>query len=283
MKTREDTPRLLLVDDEVDFLESASKALTRRGFVVEGASDGETALELMDRREYDVAVIDVKMPGIDGIELFHEIQRKFPSLPVIILTGHGTVQQAFETSKKGLHDYLAKPCEMEKLAEICRAAVGSMTRIETKPEAPEPAGALPIRVLLVDDESDFREAMSKVLARRGMEVATAGDGVKALDLMVGALFDVVVLDLRMPGPGGLEVLREIKTRFPTTEVILLTGHPSVALALRGLRQGAFDFVVKPQNVDSLVKKIRAAAARRREAEENRREELVGEILDKNPE
>ena len=84
----------------------------------------------------------------------------------------------------------------------------------------------------------------------------------------------------MPGPSGLEVLQEIKSSFPSTEVILLTGHPSVALALRGLRQGAFDFVVKPQNVDSLARKIREAAGRRRAGDEKRREQLVGEILEK---
>jgi DNA-binding NtrC family response regulator len=277
-----DPIRLLLVDDEMDFLESASKALSRRGFAVETAADGETALEILDERSFDIAVIDIKMPGIDGIELFHKIKHRMPNLPVVILTGHGTVQQAFETSKDGVFDYVGKPCDIEKLAAICREAVTSSSLAHEKPVAPEQAESLPIRVLVVDDEKDFRDAMSKVLARRGMVVATASDGMSALDQMVGSIFDVVILDLRMPGPSGLDVLAEIKKKYPTTEVILLTGHPSVALALRGLRQGAFDFVVKPQNVDAIARKIREAAARRREAETRHREEVVGEILKRDP-
>ncbi len=281
MSNTEGSPRLLLVDDEIDFLESAGKALTRRGFLVEGASDGEAALDIMEHLEFDIAVLDVKMPGIDGVELFHQIKSRFPSLPVVILTGHGSIQQAFQTSKDGVYDYLAKPCDMDKLAEICRAA---LRRNESHAEVKSEVSGedLPIRVLLVDDERDFLEAMSKVLTRRGMDVSVASDGTMALERMKGEVFDVVVLDLRMPGPSGLDVLQEIKTFFPDTEVILLTGHPSVALALRGLRQGAFDFVVKPQNVDSLARKIREAAARRRSNEEKQRAVLVEEILGKYP-
>jgi DNA-binding NtrC family response regulator len=276
----ESSPWLLMVDDEIDFLESAGKALTRLGFKVETVNDGETALELMEHRQFDVAVIDIKMPGIDGIQLFHEIQRKFPSLPVIILTGHGSIQQAFQTSKQGVYDYLSKPCDMDKLAETCRSA---MSRCEERDRATqEPDTELPIRVLLVDDEKDFLEVVRKVLGRRGMDVFTASDGEEGLRRIQSEVFDVVVLDMRMPGPSGLDVLQEIKSTSPTTEVILLTGHPSVALALRGLRQGAFDFVVKPQNVDALARKIREAALRRRAAEAKRQERLVDDLLDKYP-
>jgi two-component system, NtrC family, response regulator AtoC len=113
---------LLLVDDERDFLDAAAAALSRRGFDVDTARSGERAVEMMKQKCPDVIVLDVKMPGIDGVQLFHRLNLVYPDIPVILLTGHGTVQQAFETSKRGVFEYLTKPCDIDDLACVVRRA-----------------------------------------------------------------------------------------------------------------------------------------------------------------
>jgi DNA-binding NtrC family response regulator len=118
--------RVLLVDDEVEFLEATAKALSRRGFVPVTAPGAAIALSLLDERVFDVAVLDVKMPDMDGEQLFAEIRKRHAGLPVVILTGHGTIQQAFRTSKEGVVDYLSKPIDVDELAAMLRGAVDRM-------------------------------------------------------------------------------------------------------------------------------------------------------------
>jgi len=120
----------------------------------------------------------------------------------------------------------------------------------------------PPRVLVVDDEEDFLETMVNRLKRRGLEAKGALSGPEALQMIAAESFDVVVLDVRMPGMDGIEVLREIKNRWPFLEVIMLTGHGSVESGIQGMRLGAFDYVMKPADLEDLLGKILQAHERR---------------------
>jgi signal transduction histidine kinase len=115
-----------------------------------------------------------------------------------------------------------------------------------------------IRLLLIDDEDDFRQTLSKRLAKRGFVVAQASDGMQGLALLEAGHFNVVVLDLKMPGMTGMEVLQKIKGRYPGVEVILLTGHATTASGVEGIKSGAFDYLTKPIELDHLVTKITQA-------------------------
>jgi DNA-binding NtrC family response regulator len=118
-------------------------------------------------------------------------------------------------------------------------------------------------VLLVDDEVDFRELLEKRLRKRHLELLTAGSGEEALAILAGQPVDVVVLDVRMPGIGGTATLREIKRLKPEVEVIMLTGHASVEVALEGMELGAFDYLLKPVSIDELLFKLQDAAEKKR--------------------
>jgi DNA-binding NtrC family response regulator len=128
MKTTDEPVSLLLVDDELDFLAAVKKALSSRGFDVETAENGDRAVERLRQYRPDVVVLDVKMPGIDGVQLFRRIHLVYPEVPVILLTGHGTVKQAFETSKEGVFEYLTKPCDVDELAFVVRQAARGESR-----------------------------------------------------------------------------------------------------------------------------------------------------------
>jgi len=113
-------------------------------------------------------------------------------------------------------------------------------------------------VLLVDDEVEFRDLLAKRLSKRKLRVVTAGDGAEALALLASTPVDVVVLDVRMPGMSGTDVLREIKARQPTVEVVMLTGHAQLDVALAGMELGAFDYLLKPVDLDALLYRLQDA-------------------------
>lgn len=119
-----------------------------------------------------------------------------------------------------------------------------------------------IKVLLVDDETSFAETLSRRLTLRRLEVLTAGSAAEALASLEREEVDVVVLDVRMPGMGGIEATQEIRRIHPTVEVILLTGHASLEASMEGMTLGAFDYLLKPVSIDELIFKIEDAHRRR---------------------
>src|SRR5208283_913883 len=118
------------------------------------------------------------------------------------------------------------------------------------------------RVLIVDDEGEFRETLVTRLKKRNLKVWGAESGRRALDLMETIVFDVVVLDIKMPGMDGIEALEQIKKKKHLAEVILLTGHASIEAGIEGMKLGAFDYLMKPVNIDELLAKIRQAYQRK---------------------
>ncbi|MGD8366826.1 MAG: response regulator [Desulfobacterales bacterium] len=127
------------------------------------------------------------------------------------------------------------------------------------------------RVLLVDDETDFLETIVKRLQKRNTTVAGVQSGFEALDLLQREEFDVVVLDVRMPGMDGIETLREIRKRFPLVEVVLLTGHANMEVAVEGMELGAFDYLMKPVDLDELLYKVQDAHKKKAIQEEKIRQ------------
>jgi DNA-binding NtrC family response regulator len=115
-------------------------------------------------------------------------------------------------------------------------------------------------VLLVDDEEEFVSALAERLSMRGVNVQTALNGETALELIGQKLPQVVLLDVLMPGMGGLETLRAIKAAHPEVRVILLTGHGSTRDGMEGMRQGAMDYLMKPVKIEELMKKLEEAVA-----------------------
>jgi DNA-binding NtrC family response regulator len=113
-------------------------------------------------------------------------------------------------------------------------------------------------ILIVDDEKDYIETLTKRLKKRGLEITGIENGEDALEWLSKKPVDVVLLDVRMRGMDGIQVLREIKNEFPLIEVIMLTGHASTEVAIEGMELGAFDYLMKPVDFDELLYKIQDA-------------------------
>jgi DNA-binding NtrC family response regulator len=115
-----------------------------------------------------------------------------------------------------------------------------------------------LRVLLVDDEVEFVETLAKRMNKRNVKASGVNSGEEALDFLDQYPTDVVVLDVKMPGIDGIQTLREIKLRYPLIEVIMLTGHANVEVAIQGMELGAFDYLMKPMAIDDLLYKVQDA-------------------------
>ena len=134
------------------------------------------------------------------------------------------------------------------------------------------------KVLLVDDEVEFVETFSERLKMRNLEILSAFSGKEALQILESNQdTEVVILDVKMPEMDGIETLAEIKKRYPLAEVIMLSGHADVESAIEGMRQGAFDYLMKPCEMDDIMAKITEAAEKKRQHEEKIIQARIKEI------
>jgi len=124
--------KILLVDDEAVFANNMSKLLTRRGYQVKAVNSGDEALRALMDNSFDVMVLDLKMPGMDGIATMHEMKKLGLFTEVLILTGHGSIDTALEAIQMGAYDYVTKPCEIAELVSKIEAALERKNRSEKK-------------------------------------------------------------------------------------------------------------------------------------------------------
>jgi DNA-binding NtrC family response regulator len=135
------------------------------------------------------------------------------------------------------------------------------------------------KVLLVDDEVDFLDTLSERMRTRGMEVSTSSSGSEALKKVEQESYDVIILDLMMPGVDGLEALKILKEKRPELQVILLTGHASVEKGIEAMKLGAMDFLEKPADLSQLTEKIKKAQAKKMLIVEKQTEEKIKRLLE----
>ncbi|OQX21746.1 MAG: two-component system response regulator [Desulfobacteraceae bacterium IS3] len=128
MQEHKDRIRVLLVDDEKEYTKVLTNRLTKRGLEVSKADSGSQAIQILRKEDFDVAVLDLKMEDMDGIEVLKIFKKMDPQLMVIMLTGHGSEQAAKEGMEFGAFDYLTKPCELEELLVKIREAYQARTR-----------------------------------------------------------------------------------------------------------------------------------------------------------
>jgi DNA-binding NtrC family response regulator len=302
---------VLLVDDEEAYVKTLAERMEMRDVGSRVALSGEQALQMLEDEPPDVMVLDLRMPGIDGMEVLERVKQKHPHIEVIILTGHGSDREEKEARRLGAFEYLQKPADTKHLLKTVRAAWKkslqaaaefikdsqeefdrSMTAAafaeagapemarETMQEsstrqadeAHEPtAGATDtsaqaLKVLFVDDEEDFVRTMAERMEMREVGSEVALDGQQALQMLEDEVPDVMVLDLRMPGIDGLEVLRRVKKMYPQMEVIIMTGHGSEVDEAEARRLGAFDYLRKPVDINDLMEAVRNAGRAGREVE-----------------
>lgn len=285
--------KVLLVDDEEDYVNALADRMDLRDLRSQVALSGEEALLALKTAPPDVIVLDLRMPGMQGMEVLEKVRKDHPHIQVIILTGHGGEKEEKEARRLGAFDYFQKPADTGELVDTIRGAwrrsiqaakevikesaesfdrsmtaaalaeggmpdeAQELAKRKKKPsERPEKPGGL--KVLLVDDEEDYIRTMAERMEMRDMGSDVALTGEEALSMLSEDVPDVMVLDLRMPGMGGMAVLGAVKKQYPALEVIILTGHGSEKEEVEARRLGAFDYLQKPVDIVDLMESIRRA-------------------------
>ncbi|HEX7372823.1 MAG TPA: response regulator, partial [Thermodesulfobacteriota bacterium] len=229
---------ILIVEDEFSIRESLQNWLVDLGYQVEVAREGEEALKRIGEKDFDVLILDLRLPGKDGLQVLKEARAKKPKLHGIIITAYPTVEKAVEAMKGGAVDFLPKPIDLSYLEKL----------VEEKTQG---AGAPMKPILVVDDEASMRESLRDWLKDLGYEVEIAADGEAALKLISEKDYGLLVLDLKLPGKNGIEVLKEARQRRPGLRGIIITAFPSVDTAVEAMREGAIDYLSKPFTLSEL--------------------------------
>jgi CheY-like chemotaxis protein len=229
-------PRLLVVDDEVDTCRNLSDILTDLGYQVDVAHDGPSALELVRRNAYDVALLDLRMPGMDGLELFHRIRQLRAGTVGIIVTAYAGTDTAERALAAGAWQVLAKPVDFSRLLALVEEAVGQ-----------------PL-VLVVDDDPDLCRSLRDVLGERGYRVCLAHDQDAAATQLRDTAFRVVLIDMRLPHGDGAGVYRLVRQANPQARTVVITGFRGEMeqRVEQVLRQGADAVCYKPFDVGHLL-------------------------------
>ena len=197
---------ILLVDDEPQFLESVAERVRLKGFEVLTAANGAEALEVAAKQDIHLAVVDLKLPDMDGLVVITKLKERQPHVRTILLTGYG--DDKLRQATQSLNSTYFEKQEMGGFWDFLKR----MRRL--------PA------VLLVDDEPQFLDTVSERIQLKGFEVHTAINGEEALRLAAEIEFAFAVVDLKLPDMDGLEVVTKLKGLQPSLDTILLTGHGS---------------------------------------------------------
>jgi DNA-binding NtrC family response regulator len=202
--------KILIVDDERLILELLVETLNAVGYEAYGAYDGQEALERLKSEKFDLVIADVVMPVLNGISLLVQIQKEFPDLPVVIITGHAYEDVIKEVDRAGAAAFLAKPFRISKVEQIVESTLGK------KKES--------IAVLVVDDDPIFLDFLGDSLKCRGYAPLKAHNAEEALAF--ARLYPVrfAIVDIGLPGRSGLELAQELKGVNPNFPVVLVTGQ-----------------------------------------------------------
>ena len=235
---------VLVVDDDVDTCRNLSDILTDLGYRVDCAHDGPSSLDLIRRNAYDVALLDLKMPGMDGLTLYREIKKLRADTVAIIVTayaGSGTAEEALAT---GAWHVLPKPLDFPKLLGLVDVAV-------TQP-----------LVMVVDDDHDLCANLWDLLRERGYRVGLAHSERDAAERLKDRSFKVVLIDMKLPEGDGSRVFQLVRQANPQARTVVITGHRSEMdrLVQQVMKEGADAVCYKPFDMPQLLTTLQQLAA-----------------------
>jgi two-component system, NtrC family, response regulator HydG len=236
-------PRLLIVDDEHDTCDNLSDIFGEFGYQVDVAYDGPSALALVDENVYDLALLDLKMPGMNGLELYREIRRRASGTVAIVVTAYASSDTARGILDAGAWGIVPKPVNFAELQGQVDEALGQ-----------------PL-VLVVDDDQDLCQSLWDLFREQRYRVCVAHDEATARQLLGSRNHQVVLIDLRLPDADGTKVLECVRSANPQAKALIITGFPnemneSVQTALA---VGADAVCYKPFDVEKLLETVKRLA------------------------
>lgn len=234
-----ETVRILIVDDDPGMAETFGDVLEAKGYRVQIASNGPEALAYIHEEPFDVTFLDIKMEGMNGVEVLQRIKHARPGALVVMMTAYALPDLIAQAEREGAVAVLAKPLPLDRVIRFLT---------ELLPQRP---------VLVVEDDPSFSQTLQDILERYGYTVTQTTDASRVTAMLHEAHPDVVLLDLKLPGQNGCEVLREIRLQDANIPVFLMTGYGRElnALVEQGLRDGARLCLYKPFSPADLLRHL----------------------------
>ena len=197
--------KVLVVDDNEDLLETLSLILKRRGFNVDTANDGVSAVHKFKGGGFDVTLMDIVMPNMNGVEAFQKIREVDPEAVVILMTAYSEEELIRLAINEGAHRVVHKPISIDKMIEMIREATLSQP------------------ILIVDDDNDILETLTRTLELKGYRVVVAGSGEEAIKIAREKTCPIAFVDIKLPIMDGLETYLRLKDINPKIMAVMMTG------------------------------------------------------------
>ncbi len=226
---------ILVVDDNKDLLNTFALILKRKGYIVDTAEDGEQALEKFKARAFDVVLMDVIMPRMNGIETLHNMRGINPRAKVILMTAYCEDEQIQKVINEGAYGALYKPVDIARLMQL----IGEVTKD-------------PI-IMVVDDDDDFRYSLARMLELQDFKVVTAINGEDAVRIARERAIDVAFVDIKMSVMDGLTASIKLKEIKSDIIIIMMTGYREEVQEIveEATQKGVLKCLYKPFNVSEL--------------------------------
>jgi CheY-like chemotaxis protein len=217
----------MVVDDDLGMRLTLEGLIEDEGFYVRSVSDGFQAIRLAEETTFDLIFMDIKMPGINGVDAYREIKKASPSSVVVMMTGFSLGELIKEALEEGVYAVLYKPFDVAQILDIVQGVLKTTV------------------VLLVDDGAADRAKLRAILEDGGYEVNEAADGAEAIKMAAERHYGIILMDVKMPGLDGLATLQQIRSFDPQVKVIFVSGYAIEGAVKEGLREGAYTALSKP--------------------------------------
>jgi DNA-binding NtrC family response regulator len=227
---------ILIVDDDEGMTETLADIIEDFGHNVEIANDGYLGIEKFTDNNYDLVFMDIKMPGINGVETFKKFKSIKPDAKVFMMTAYSLEDLIREALDEGAYGIIYKPLDIKTILDcIEQADEGNL-------------------ILVVDDDLNTCETLSDVLAEKGYKVASANKTNQAMNLVHENKYDLVIMDIKMPVLNGLELYLEMKKIDPNIKVVMMTGYSNEMSDIieNALKSSAYTCLFKPLDVENLI-------------------------------
>jgi DNA-binding NtrC family response regulator len=230
--------KALVVDDEKIERDFFKRLLSLLGLDARDAEDGYKAIELVKKDKFDIIFLDVRMPGLNGLETYREIRKIDPEVLAVMITGYAVEDILEQAQKEGVCSAIHKPFDINQIKEVIEKVA--------KEDMKEP-----LNILVVDDDEAIHHFFSVLLNEKKLKYKIAHDRNEALEAVKKEKFTLIFLDLVLKDVSGLEVLKEIKAIMPQANIVLITGHPQKAEEIKGEIEVA-GCLYKPFDIESIV-------------------------------
>jgi len=241
---------ILVIDDERLIRTLLSETLAALGYTTLTAEDFESAVSVLKSENVDVVITDIMLPGKSGIELIKLVKKEYPKTPILAISGRNIPRQ--KVMDAGANGFLPKPFRIGVVEEMIQS---TLMQQDIKRAHPLQGRK---KILVVDDEKDVVSTLIESLDALGYQADGAVNGKQALKMIINEKYDLVITDIRMPDKNGIELLKDIKSRFPDLPVVIITGYTLAYPPEQAKKEGAEGYIPKPfriNQIDELLAKL----------------------------